>query len=197
MNEENKPTFEDPKEYNKTWNAFELRIHAEQVLNQRYNFFVVTYALFITASVVSSNCVGINNSATRYNNEILSIIIMAFGIIILIPMWLTLYRAYKLTEMFMKYLYDVANEIGNRENKKCNYNYFLVRDELTKEIFLNRYSSLPLIGVVIPSLCILSLAVLLLYLCFPYLCTIILSICVLIFVGIWYCHLFQTCWKKS
>lgn len=125
---ENKPNLGD-------WNMSDEREFMENLLCQRFNFFLVMFSLVLTAAFTSQSQLG-------------RTLILATGVVLSVMVWLTIYRAHVKHHWIMQHLYGRPEHpaaIVNTEVKKLGVKSFRS---------VSRF-----IGVGIPLLCILLMLV--------------------------------------
>ena len=118
-----------------SWDMYQERAFMENLFCQRFNFFILTYALIITSSVTVTE-------------QIMSKLILFSGLILCIMMWMTLYRIYVKLDIILIHLHhDKNNDVFTTVDR-----YIAGLPVYKKLIPMNS-----LIGIYIPVLGILSL----------------------------------------
>lgn len=115
------------------WNLSDEREFMENLLCQRFNFFLVMFSLIMTAAFTSQSDIG-------------RTLILGTGALLSIMVWLTIYRAHVKHHWIMQYLYD-----------KTNHPAAIVDKTVKKGGWKSLFSVSCLIGIVIPLGCILVL----------------------------------------
>ncbi|HJA09129.1 MAG TPA: hypothetical protein H9962_08080 [Candidatus Mailhella merdigallinarum] len=119
------------------WDIYKERAFIENLLCQRFNFFILSFALIVTASATV-------NTTTLYN------IILTSGIIICTLLFFTIYRIYTKLDIALKYIYENDKDSIFHEIQKRTHEYPLNFKNMNR-----------LIGVFIPIACVLTLVILL------------------------------------
>lgn len=113
------------------WSLSQEREFLENLYVARFNFFLVVFSLFVTA--------GFANNFTTCRA-----LVFIAGAAILLPLWLTLYRAYKKLDRVLRIIFmDKPDHVTNQIERIMNM-----------EGFQPRYRVSRLMGVYIPWLCI-------------------------------------------
>ena len=102
----------------------------ENVLGQRFNFFLILFALFIVA-------------ATTCRNDTTSGVILALGFLVCLMVWMTIYRAH------VKHHWIMQERIYKTEDHPAK----IVNDETKRRGLLSRFSVSRWMGVAIPAVC--------------------------------------------
>ena len=120
------------------WDINQERIYLENLLNQRFNFFLVIFVLILGGSASA-------------NSQPKLILLLSFGLALCLLMWATVYRVYVKLDIVLKMCYDheghFLKEIAIRTNKRGIKGLFSVNS---------------LIGIYIPLMCLLMIVVALL-----------------------------------
>ena len=119
------------------WDIYKERAFIENLLCQRFNFSILSFALIVTASATV-------NTTTLYN------IILTSGIIICTLLFFTIYRIYTKLDIALKYIYENDKDSIFHEIQKRTHEYPLNFKNMNR-----------LIGVFIPIACVLTLVILL------------------------------------
>ena len=118
------------------WDYYNEREFVENLFCQRFNYFLIIYSLFITASA-------------SVKNEKSLIIVLSLGIIMTIAVWLTLYRAFIKLIVNLKILHQIP---------KDGHVFQIISKEIKSYHWLKRLWGVnDLIGIYIPLFCILTL----------------------------------------
>jgi hypothetical protein len=112
------------------WSMSEERELMENLLCQRFNFFLVLFALFIL-------------SATTCRDDTTSGVILAMGFLLCLMVWMTVYRAHVELHWIMQ----------ERIYKTEKHPAKIVNDEIKRRGLLSLFSVSRWIGVVIPAVC--------------------------------------------
>jgi hypothetical protein len=123
----------DTNEYNelikasKTWDLYQERAFKENLLNQRFHFFLVVYALIVAATASFKGGFGV-------------VIVLSFGIFILLQLWYMIWIAYIKFSTLIDTLKDI-NSIPRAINVFTD-NDEKVKDEVNKRKYLSWLSPL-------------------------------------------------------
>ncbi len=79
------------------WNLFSERDFVENIVSQRFNYFIVVFSLFITASATVSKVESL-------------ILILSLGILILTAIWLTIYISSRWLDIVFRILHNLPQE---------------------------------------------------------------------------------------
>jgi len=121
------------------WSYFSEREFVENLVSQRFNYFIVAYSIFITASATV--------------NEVKSlIIILSLGILVLSFIGFTIYRTHVWLDIVFKILHNLPEKVHLFE---------MIREEQKKSIWIKRHhgSVNKMIGIYIPLFCCLTLII--------------------------------------
>ena len=117
------------------WDFYSEREFVENLFNQRFNYLIVMYSLFITAA------------ATVSSNADL-IIVLSLGVVMTILVSLTVYRAYVKMIITLKILHNLENHV------------FQIIDKEVKSIGKRSLFGVNQItGILIPAICIVTLII--------------------------------------
>ena len=115
------------------WSYFSEREFVENLVCQRFNYFIIAFSLFITA-------------AATVNKPISLGIILGLGIIVLLAIWLTIIHSYIWLDIVFKILHNLPQK---------NHLFEVIRIEHLTRI---RHTSVnKWIGIFIPLFCLLTL----------------------------------------
>lgn len=117
----------------KIWSFYEEREFVENLFNQRFNYLILMYSLFITAA------------ATVDNKQNL-LIILCLGIVFSILVSLTIYRAYVKLIIYLKILHKLPNQV-----------FEIVQKEIDAMKCTSLFPVNHITGIYIPLICILTL----------------------------------------
>ena len=112
------------------WSMSDEREFMENLLCQRFNFFLVLFALFIL-------------TATTCRDDTTSGVILATGFLVCLMVWMTIYRDY------VKHHWIMQEKIYRTENHPAK----IVNDAIKRRGLLSLFSVSRWIGVVIPAFC--------------------------------------------
>ena len=121
------------------WSYFSEREFVENLVSQRFNYFIVVFSLFITAS-----------ATVKEVNSL--IIILSLGIIIVSIIGFTIYRTHVWLDIVFKILHNLPEKAHLFE---------IIREEQKKSKWIKRHhgSVNKMIGIYIPLFCCLSLII--------------------------------------
>jgi hypothetical protein len=120
------------------WDFYAERAFVENLFSQRFNYFLIVYSLFVTAT------------ATVKDEKSMTIVLI-LGILLTFTIWLTLYRAYIKLIVNLKILHNLPMK---------GQVFALVNKEINSYCKIKRLFGVNnLIGIYIPLFCVLSLMV--------------------------------------
>ena len=130
-------TQKDQKELG--WSYFSEREFVENLVSQRFNYFIVVFSLFITASATVKDVKSL-------------IIILCLGIITLSVIGFTIYRTHVWLDIVFKILHNLPEK---------NHLFKIIREEQEESKWIKRHhgSVNKMIGIYIPLFCCLSLII--------------------------------------
>jgi hypothetical protein len=171
------------------WTLYNERVFLEELLQSRFNFFLVTFSLIVAGA--ASIIAGDTSDASKPT----LIFLLVFGLILCILMWATIYRIYVKVDIVLEICYEnsqLFDEIKNRiikkekekEKEKLHWFYKFIsaffkkiekitseqekdksRQEKDKSSGVNQ-----IIGIWIPMICIIWISIALLMEVFQLLC---------------------------